>query len=131
MIYISLSNKLHLQDLLIFFELRSKHIMYLSTALFLLLLSQGEKKKRVTSNLQVEGVEKSRVWTEEGTKNQGQKRSLWKWSTMRFRRVRKKVKPRGGWLTLKGYQHTVWGPLYKSYVNDSPELYWTFLLRLY
>lgn len=61
MIYISLSNKLHLQDLLIFFELRSKHIMYFSTALFLLLLSQGEKKKRVTSNLQVEGVEKSRV----------------------------------------------------------------------
>ena len=74
MIYISLSNKLHLQDLpIFFFKLRLKHIIYFSTALFLVLLSHRGKKKRVTSNLQVEGVEKSRVCTEEGTKNQGQK----------------------------------------------------------
>lgn len=43
--------------------------------------------------------------------------------------VRRKVKPRGGWPTVRGYSCTVWRPFDKSYLNYSFRLHQKFFIR--
>ena len=154
---ISISSSNYLYKIYLFFpsQLGSKHIIYVSAAIFK--FSSHRKKKGVTSSLEswrcgeqqdgyggrwrgrqkelraetfivkmIRTKDKKIPLRTRGRKIKWENDQAW-WG-VGGGTVRRKVKPRGGWPTVRGYSCTVWRPFDKSYLNYSFRLNQKFVI---